>query len=124
MSKHTPGPWTWTTDSAGPEDEYGCKTRGPVDMDTFESTGYSNNPELYAGDVCILSGGSGEYNPLGSTSADAHLIAAAPEMYEALKAAENALRDHVQYEEPEEGSAEGYAWNMVRAALAKAEGTP
>ena len=85
MTKHTAGPWAWTTDDSGPEDEYGCQTRGPVDMDTFKSKGYCNNPELYAGEVCILSGGGGEYNPLRSTPADARLIAAAPDLLDALK---------------------------------------
>jgi hypothetical protein len=90
-TKHTPGPWNWTTASSGPEDEYGCSTRGPVDMGTFKAKGYYDNPELYAANgEQIVSAGSGEYTPVfGATdeerAANARLIAAAPDLLAALE---------------------------------------
>ena len=85
-------PWIWTSSNAGPEDEYGCTTRGPIDLATFESSGYFGNPELYEGDDCVLSSGCGEYNPLyGETreirAARGRLIAKAPDMLALLKLA-------------------------------------
>lgn len=73
--KHTPGPWVWTAASAGPLDEYTCQTRGPIDLRVFKSPGYYDNPELYAGEVCILSAGSGEYNPLHGCDQRGRLVA-------------------------------------------------
>lgn len=85
-------PWIWTSSNAGPEDEYGCTTRGPIDLATFESSGYIGNPELYAGDDCVLSAGCGEYSPIhGETreirAARGRLIAKAPDMLALLKLA-------------------------------------
>ena len=57
---HTPGPWVWTAGNAGPDDEYGCSTRGPINLATHKSPGYLDNPELYSGDVAIISAGAGE----------------------------------------------------------------
>lgn len=93
MSKHTPGPWHWVSAYAGKEDEYGCATPGPIDVSTFKSSGYSGNPELVGADgETVVSGGCGEYVPYyGKTNeqkvANARLIAAAPDLLEALKAA-------------------------------------
>lgn len=89
-AKHTPGPWVWTADDAGPRDEYGCTTRGPIDMRTFKARGYYGNPELYAGDKQVISAGCGEYNPVycddrEESAANAALIAAAPDLLEAAR---------------------------------------
>jgi len=46
-----------------------------------------------------------------NSEADAHLIAAAPELYEALDNLEN-----------DDGSIPDHAWKLVQAALAKARG--
>lgn len=122
-AKHTLGPWVWTTNHSGPPDEYGCSTRGPVDLATFEPQGYVGNPELYAGEQCIISAGSGEYNPIDGASpeeelANAHLIAAAPDLLAALTEAMGYLSSF-------ENNADPTADAMVdrcRAAIAKAKG--
>lgn len=90
----TPGPWEWTTDHTGPEDDYGCRGRGPADPATYQSLGYYGNLELYGADGDpVLSAGAGEYCPVhGQTpeqkAANARLIAATPALYEALRHAE------------------------------------
>lgn len=98
---HTPGPWKWTSASAGPRDEYDCETRGPVDVALFESPGYVDNLELFGPDFendKVLSAGAGEYCPVhGRTKAEkvanARLIAAAPAMLEALQEARYLLKE-------------------------------
>lgn len=58
----------------------------------------------------------------GSQKANAHLIAAAPELYKALDAAKNALRSY-QYGNASPELAEAIA-DMADKALAKAGGRP
>ena len=91
-TKHTPGPWIWTTADAGSEDEYGCSTRGPANLETWDSKGYYDNLQLCAGvdGDYIVSAGGGEYCPVhGNTkeerAANARLIAAAPDLLAALE---------------------------------------
>lgn len=88
MNEHTPGPWSITSK---PDDEY------PV-FDIGHQL--SNGP--FKGDVMIVCDTVEEAN--------AHLIAAAPEMYEALKAIE--AEAHVN----------STNYDLVIAAIAKAEG--
>jgi hypothetical protein len=62
----------------------------------------------------------GDYAELFTTTnkANAHLIAAAPEMYEALLCAESALAAYQR----ETGHMHGTVYETVKAAIAKAEG--
>jgi hypothetical protein len=81
---HSPLPWTWQTSNAGPEDQYGCNTYGPIDPLTFKSTGYCWNPELMdANGEPVLSAGSGEYTPY-LNAADAVFIAKACNLHAEL----------------------------------------
>ena len=86
--KYTPGTWIVNGDRVGPIRTYGyegCEK---------EFKRVATVPQL-----------------LGSRTADLHLIAAAPEMYEALKNLEN---DNAIIPE--------HAWKLVKDAIAKAEG--
>lgn len=91
MAEHTPGPWTARSRSVGV---------GPLDDYDNDFLGWEivGPPESQRGQF--------------ERGADARLIAAAPEMYEALVSLFGAefLEDT------------GPAWNQARAALAKAEG--
>lgn len=101
--KFTPGPWTWTN---GNEEVVDATYEGPG--------GYYDNPCLEGQDGTIIVG-CGEYNVFNKI-ADKHLIAAAPELYEALqKCAAWIERNH---EMP------GYSEVLLLAmqALAKARG--
>ena len=95
MSKHTPGPW-----------QIG-KNFGSVVCDTpVPGISGSDDTEYYGGHLIAES----------VTEANARLIAAAPELLEALKELMVAA-DRV--------SAEPVTWlGKARAAIAKAEGTP
>lgn len=94
----TKGPWVWTSDEAGPADEYGTGTRGAIDLTAFEPSGtYLGNPELYPAPPWdsdtepVLSAGGGEYSPLrgdaATRAANGALIAAAPLLYGAVERA-------------------------------------
>ena len=114
-AKYTPGPWEveYIGTSSG-HDEYAILARGaalnvatvqPVDPDITDA------PEGYTPqDV-------DDYTEGPVTMANADLIAAAPDMYEAL----NALRGHFILDEHDEFYAPDIA-ELVRAALNKAEG--
>ena len=86
MTKHTPGPWMATPTSG----TYGHVSSSPVG----------------GGDIATA------WGVVGDGHADAHLIAAAPEMYEALKM----VMLHGRIDDSEE------RMNIVGAAIAKAEG--
>ena len=104
MSKHTPGPWEAKCRNV-------CYKGGEYDKDQFLQW-----------EVC------GPEEPDGRGSfyqSDALLIAAAPELLEALKKAEahlHALMAHIDTKPPK---FQEYCWEKVleaRAAIAKAEG--
>ena len=122
-AQHTPGPWIWTADGLGPEDEYGCRARGPVDVGAFVSTGYCGNPILVGADgEDIVSGGGGEYTPYhgpdrATEVANARLIAAAPDLLRVLRRLVDELAPKLGYG-PETN---GYI-QMARAAIARATG--
>ena len=93
MSEHTPGPWSYTMD----------KERGW----DFKVTDDHGKTAIVSGCGCCDS-------PWVSCEADARLIAAAPEMLEAL---ENLLKVHEG-----EGGTQHNAADMAQAAIAKAKG--
>ena len=93
MSAHTPGPWIWNDDFlVGGDGSYVCDD----------------------GSAC------GEYSRvLDPDSPNARLIAAAPDLLAALKAALAIAPVNADDEDDPEQSE---AWAAVRAAIAKAEG--
>lgn len=100
--KHTPGPWKWTSISDG----YFFKLL---------------NPE----GICVIDDGSacGEYAGIDTDSPDARLIAAAPELLEALTALLDANRrlDVLPHADHFDGVAElARAENLARVAITKA----
>jgi len=100
MSKFTPGPWKWTAGwSMGPSEKDGtsCVQNDKGDLVFHSCDGCSLEP----------------------SEADANLIAAAPEMYEALKE----LLDATPQEEcgPDCNEA-NCPWMQAKAALAEADG--
>ena len=92
MSKHTPGPWCVR------HDDMVCSQEGRIIADC-ESTPYAMRPAP----------------PIVEDKANAHLIAAAPAMYEALKASLLAIPDGMT-------SNTSPICQQIRAALAQAEG--
>ena len=107
--KHTPGPWNVATNPGGPENQ-------PAFPSVRDNTGNPHGQDI----VCM---------PLGNSEtvkANARLIAAAPEMLEALQEAIPALvdmRDEAKNAGAwvSEGIAED-ALSAARAAVAKATG--
>jgi hypothetical protein len=91
-SKHTPGPWTVFSDSYG--------DRPGIEADAFSVVIYGYGEDDDGG----VQGKSKE-----EELANAYLIAAAPDMLEALKNLEND-DNHIPLE----------AWQMVQSAIAKA----
>lgn len=91
MNKHTPGPW-WPTES-------GVRYRGGYIAHTNSVQRYEGQDERYAREVA-------------QREADKLLIAAAPDMLEALQNLEN-----------DDGSSmPDSAWKLVKDAIAKATG--
>ena len=119
-TNHAPAPWVWTSDDAGPEDEYGYRTIGPIDLRTFKSKGYVANPILRdANGEAIVDAGSGEYTPIHGTTpeecaANGFLIAAAPDLLATLEAICEAWRT----DDPLMSAAVQRGWE----AIAKAKG--
>ena len=69
MTKHTPGPWVITEDDYGEEHWLGGVGEGQIIVNGWINGGCKKNPEAWA-----------------TLQAEAHLIAAAPELLEALQA--------------------------------------
>ena len=94
MSGHTPGPWR------------------VEEIELFET---GSGVQVVAADGTVIADNQ-TYYPQSLDPANAHLIAAAPELLEALKA-----MSHVEARDP--GHVESIrAFSLARAAIAKAEG--
>ena len=103
-SKFTPGPWI----EAGPSSDGITIRVDSVVTDRFDDPGDLGD------DICIMP----DYNDEETNVANARLIAAAPDMYEALKA----LRALVGTTEADWQNLYEYSRKMADAAIAKAEG--
>ena len=111
MNKHTPGPWRLTESG----DAIVSADGGTLIVETGQD--YWKNLEAAA------AGASSDIakRHLPQVRANARLIAAAPELLEALRACDLFLTAHGQgwFNASNEGR---NAWKMARAAIAKAEG--
>jgi len=105
MSKHTPGPWAYAL-------EYGPNITEPPRITTVgRCANYVIGlPSEYPG------GNYRDGDPSGDEEADARLIAAAPELLEALELA----RDHIDMAALEVSHCKDA--DRIRAAIAKARG--
>lgn len=151
MSKHTPGPWRWMESILN--DRLAARLRKPrgklAKRDgvlLYSLKGPYNGPDEQRGDrwdyktIMELAWSSIKGDSLSGgtpSPADRDLIAAAPDLYEACKAAEmfmDHLHEHQHLEGSHvdpvrvaidfSGSAAAKAHDMLRSALAKAEGKP
>lgn len=104
MSKHTPGPWLAAASASS-------VVGWPVVSPAAQGRLICNVNYVRHSKIDPAVPGDGAFN--SESRANAALIAAAPDMYEALKEIETALLD---------GQAMYVALNRVRAAIAKAEG--
>ena len=108
MAKHTPGPW----EAVEVNEE--IPLPAGVFIAVHKAGDYSKQ-----GCVCdIRAQGDGKYEP-EVTNANAHLISASPEMYEALKDALKALTNQY-HNKPRRGMEREY--RLIKATLDKAEG--
>ena len=108
MTSHTPGPWEFYADSV------------PVDHKTYKSPGYYDNLSLFGPNGEFIAG-CDEYEAFSHNAADRSLIAAAPELLEALKYA----REEIALRVVEDGGTRysiEKACRKIDAAIAKAEG--
>jgi hypothetical protein len=96
MSKHTPGPWAWS------DDDFDDSLKGPGGQDVL-SAGVTATDDPYVRVGLV----------------DANLIAAAPELLDALKACAAQMEDTVYMDESDPFLD---AWKQAHAAIAKAEG--
>ena len=94
QAKHTPGPWKVVGKSIKSEIGRDQSTIARIDS-------------------------RGKFLP-GYDEANARLIAAAPDLLEALKTCRDALRDHVQYDNGESLERDGFV--AATTAIGKAEG--
>ncbi len=101
MSKHTPGPWTLET---VPTSVGICHKIGPFPSTSVEKEGYAC---VYADNVWPGEGGRDKIG--AELLANAHLIAAAPDLLEVLENLEN-----------DAGQIPDHAWALIQAAIAKA----
>lgn len=114
MTKHTPGPWVsgWGKGLTGP-------TYKNIDGATVAGPDWYSHPVSREGEtIAICPNQVSDYGPEqvdGSGEANARLIAAAPEMYEALIVLTGALAVHAPHLQ--------ISIRIGEAAIAKAEGT-
>lgn len=99
------------------------ETKHTPDLQTCpqcEGTGCANHPD--SGDICSLCGGS------GGVLADARVIAAAPEMLDALRSAKEELyqiaHSSCDPDSPDAMDSAACAYRECRDAIAKATGSP
>ena len=100
-AKHTPGPWIAEA----------CSSHKEMSQSTPATVAWVGDYRVRVGIETGVKGGNYRDGLHGDEMADAHLIAAAPEMYEAL-------RDLIAVK-PNSDAPE---WVAARAAIAKAEG--
>ena len=108
MNKHTPGPWMVSFDAT----RYSIYQCDVIDGSPYRRTPIAFVPKIASAHAC-------DEAERRMILQDAHLIAAAPTMYEALRKIA-AIEDKMvvsDWEEIEE------ARGIARAAIAKAEGT-
>lgn len=114
--KWTPGPWEYV-----PGTEYhGPYVSGPLGGDVCDCYAMSNPAAL-----SVRNGGSSQpiWHQAERADANARLIAAAPDLYEALEAMVAAFKVYVGHEsDPPQDEID--AMKAGRAALAKARGEP
>ena len=110
MSKHTPGPWTFGLCEFSEDLLEFRVSEKPFD---YRGPGYYDNPSIYGADGKEVVG-CDEYYAF-SGPANARLIAAAPELLEALRDYVGGCTD--------DDCLMGETCRNARAAIAKAEGT-
>jgi len=99
MSKHTPGPWSTCCLDRCPHHVYGSN-HDEVICDLLHNEPNCYGYDKYSGIVTI-----------DQRQANARLIAAAPDLLEALENLEN-----------DDNSIPSHAWDMMQSAIAKAKG--
>lgn len=101
MSKHTPGPWRVT--------DCGVRAHGGYIAHTNSVMRYPDQEERYAFEVA-------------QRDADKRLIAAAPDLLEALEDLESDIAGRFDMEDPSTNPGIKFAIEAARAAIAKARG--
>lgn len=113
-TKFTPGPWRVAHDHPDPLHAKGIAYIRPVEQ----------RPYPYDDEIAVVYGTSHESHP--HRAHNAHLVAAAPELYEALAQITDvyaAMREILSSKYPLEGwSAESMTLDRARNALAKSRG--
>lgn len=89
MSKHTPGPWIAKEIKGGP----------PQSKFIIETPNSVVGPEAIPRWIADVHGTDMKYQERGQTAANAHLIAAAPELLDAAKWAVSLLREYMTHQE-------------------------
>lgn len=108
-TKHTPGPWTVL-----PEE---------VDRDYIRVRGTRLGERYKVANVPTVTGRGVPAREADETRANARLIAAAPELLEALEVLEAYVANNIVTDYPTGIDIEGTAFQRARAAIAKATGS-
>ena len=114
MSDFTKGPW-----------HVMCITNADTDCDCgyILDEGGTCIGQVFVDDGKLVSDGGNDSPPLEEAMANASLIAAAPDMYEALKACIDELNSiHSQYGDTDNAAHHSHALAIASASIAKAEG--